>query len=73
MKGYNNEELIQMIKNNRILLTTTHRNDEASSLFHRLTILRETKELVKIALALGLESPEIDKTLKILGVEETET
>ena len=73
MKEYTNEKLIQTIKNNRIMLITDLRNDEASSLFRRLAILRETKELIKIALALGVESPEIAQTLKILGSSAIET
>lgn len=64
--------MIETIKNNRIMLTTNLRNDEASSLFGRLAIIRETKELIKIALNLGIESPEITKTLKILGADEIE-
>ncbi len=72
MKGYTNEELIQKIKNNKIILTTTLRNDEASSLFGRLAILRETKELIKIALDLGIKSPEINQTLKVLGLDTIE-
>jgi DNA-binding phage protein len=72
LKEYKNDELIETIKNNRIMLTTNLRNDEASSLFGRLAIIRETKELIKIALNLGIESPEITKTLKILGADEIE-
>lgn len=64
--------MIETIKNNRIMLTTNLRNDETSSLFGRLAIIRETKELIKIALNLGIESPEITKTLKILGADEIE-
>jgi DNA-binding phage protein len=72
LKEYKNDELIETIKNNRIMLTTNLRNDETSSLFGRLAIIRETKELIKIALNLGIKSPEITKTLKILGADEIE-
>jgi len=73
MKEYTNEKLIQTIKNNRIILTTDLRNDEASSLFGRLVIIKETEELVKMALALGIKSPEINQTLSILGINTIET
>jgi len=73
LKEYKNEELIKNIKNNRIILTTSLRNDEASPLFNRLAIIRETENLIKIALNLGIESPEISSTLKILGFEQIET
>jgi hypothetical protein len=72
LKEYKNDELIETIKNNRIMLTTNLRNDEACSLFGRLAIIRETKKLIKIALNLGIESPEITKTLNILGADEIE-
>jgi len=62
-----------MIKNNGIMLITALRNDEASSLFRRLAMIRETKELIKIALDLGIKSPEIIKAMKILGIETIET
>ena len=73
MKEYKNEELLQTIRNNRIILTTQLRNDEASSLFSRLAIIRETEELIKIALNLGIKSPEIDTTLRVLGFDTIET
>jgi hypothetical protein len=73
MKEYKNEELLQTIRNNRIILTTHLRNDEASSLFSRLAIIRETEELIKIALNLGIKSPEIDTTLRVLGFDTIET
>ncbi|MDI6826706.1 MAG: hypothetical protein QMD36_06025 [Candidatus Aenigmarchaeota archaeon] len=70
---YTREQLIQAIKNNRLLLSTTFRNDEASSLFGRLAIIRETKELTKIALSSGIKSPEIFRTLRVLGIDTIET
>ncbi|MCX6821671.1 MAG: hypothetical protein NTW30_02725 [Candidatus Aenigmarchaeota archaeon] len=73
MKEYKNEELLQTIRNNRIILTTHLRNDEACSLFSRLAIIRETEELIKIALNLGIKSPEIDTTLRVLGFDTIET
>jgi hypothetical protein len=73
LKEYTDEKLIQTIRNNRIILTTNLRNDEASSLFGRLAIIRETKELIKIALDLGIKSPEINQTLRILGINIIET
>jgi len=73
MKEYTNEKLIQTIKNNRVILTTNLRNDEGCSLFGRLAVIRETKDLIKIALALGIENPEINQTLKILGMNTIET
>ncbi len=68
-----NEKIIQKIKDNRIILTTNLRNDECSSLFGRLSIIRETENLIKTALNLGIESPEINQTLRILGFDVIET
>jgi DNA polymerase III delta prime subunit len=68
-----NEKLIEKIKNNRIILTTNLRNDDGSPLSIRLATIRETKELIKIALNLGIESPEINCTLRILGIDTIDT
>jgi len=67
------EDLIQKIKDNRIILLTNLRNDDTSSLFGRLAIIRETEGLVKTALNLGIKSPEIYRTLKVLGIDTIET
>jgi len=64
---YTPEQLIQVIKNNGLKLTTTLRNDDASPLIGRLRILRETRELTRIALSLGIKSPEIHRAMRILG------
>jgi DNA-binding phage protein len=66
---YTAEQLVETIKNNMLLLSTTLRNDEASSLYGRLAIIRKTKELARIALNLGIKSPEVSRTLRMLGIE----
>jgi hypothetical protein len=67
---YTPEQLIQVIKNNGLKLTTSLRNDDASPLVRRLNILRETRELTRIALSLGIKSPEINRTMRILGIND---
>lgn len=67
----NGGKLIQRIKN-RIILTTNLRNDENSYLFSRLAILKETKELIKIALDLGIKDHVINQALRLLELDTIE-
>lgn len=67
---YTPEQLVQVIKNNRIKLITSHRNDDTSSLVGRFALLRKTRELTEVAIKCGIGGPEIYRTLRILGIDQ---
>ena len=67
---YTPEDLIKLIKFNRDLLLSSFRNDEgAVPTIFRIDLLKKTRMLVEEALKNGIKHPEVDKTARLLGLE----
>jgi len=67
---YTPEDLIKLIKFNRTLLLSSFRNDEAAvPTIFRIDLLKKTRMLVEEALKNGIKHPEVDKTARLLGLE----